>query len=41
MPRIEAGRIYPFEGPGLGLALSEAVLGDKTAVRRLTKLGDF
>jgi len=41
MPRIEAGRIYPFEGPGLGLELSEAVLGDKTAVRRLTKAGDF
>jgi L-alanine-DL-glutamate epimerase-like enolase superfamily enzyme len=40
MPRIEAGRIYPFEGPGLGLALSEAVLTDKEAVRRITKVGD-
>jgi L-alanine-DL-glutamate epimerase-like enolase superfamily enzyme len=40
MPRIEAGRIYPFEGPGLGLALSDAVLTDKEAVRRITKVGD-
>jgi L-alanine-DL-glutamate epimerase-like enolase superfamily enzyme len=41
MPRIEAGQIYPFEGPGLGLELSEAVLGDKQAIRRTTKAGDF
>ena len=41
MPRIENGRIYPFEGPGLGLELSEAVLHDPEAVRRKTTAGDL
>jgi L-alanine-DL-glutamate epimerase-like enolase superfamily enzyme len=41
MPRIEAGQIYPFEGPGLGLELSDAVLGNKDAVRRTTTTADL
>jgi galactonate dehydratase len=36
MPRIENGQIYPFAGPGLGLELSEFVLTNKDAVRRVS-----
>jgi galactonate dehydratase len=41
MPRIEDGQIYPFEGPGLGLELSDAVLGNKDAVKRTTTAADL
>jgi len=37
MPRIENGQIHPLEGPGLGLALSEAVLHHPGVVRRVTQ----
>ncbi len=36
MPRIENGLIYPFEGAGLGLALSEFVLEHPDVIRRKT-----
>ncbi len=36
MPRIEKGLIYPFEGAGLGLELSEFVLKHKDVIRRKT-----
>jgi len=36
MPRIENGLIYPFEGAGLGLELSEFVLKHKDVIRRKT-----
>ncbi len=36
MPRIENGLIYPFEGAGLGLELSEFVLKHKEVIRRKT-----
>ncbi len=36
MPKIEQGFIYPFEGPGLGLALSPFVLEHPDAVIRKT-----
>ncbi|MBA8820063.1 dehydratase [Ochrobactrum sp. P6BS-III] len=36
MPRIENGLIYPFEGAGLGLSLSEFVLGHPDVIRRKT-----
>ena len=32
MPRIENGFIYPLEGPGLGLELSEGLLADPDIV---------
>lgn len=37
MPRIEGGMIHPFEGPGLGLELSEAVLAHPDVIRRRTE----
>ncbi len=36
MPRIENGVIYPFEGPGLGLELSDFVLKHPDVIRRKT-----
>ncbi|MBK0019901.1 mandelate racemase/muconate lactonizing enzyme family protein [Brucella pseudogrignonensis] len=36
MPRIEKGVIYPFEGAGLGLKLSDFVLDNPDVVRRKT-----
>jgi L-alanine-DL-glutamate epimerase-like enolase superfamily enzyme len=36
MPRIEKGVIYPFEGAGLGLKLSDFVLENPDVVRRKT-----
>jgi len=36
MPRIENGLIHPFEGPGLGLELSDYVLGHPDVERRTT-----
>ncbi|MDE1991107.1 MAG: mandelate racemase/muconate lactonizing enzyme family protein [Rhizobiaceae bacterium] len=36
MPRIENGLIYPFQGAGLGLELSEFVLEHKDVIRRKT-----
>ncbi len=40
MPRIEKGVIYPFEGAGLGLKLSDFVLENPDVVRRKTGLCD-
>jgi len=37
MPRIENGVIYPFEGAGLGLELSDFVLDHPDVVRRKTE----
>ena len=37
MPRIVNGQIYPFEGSGLGLELSDGVLRHPDVVRRMTK----
>ena len=37
MPRIENGYIYPFEGPGLGLELSDYVLNHPGVERRTTE----
>ena len=37
MPRIENGQIYPFEGPGLGTALSDFVLHHPDLIRRVTR----
>lgn len=37
MPRIEKGVIYPFEGAGLGLELSDFVLDHPDVIRRSTK----
>ena len=36
MPRIENGMIYPFEGAGLGLELSDFVLEHPDVIRRKT-----
>lgn len=36
MPRIEQGMIYPFDGPGLGLELSDHVLRHPDVIRRST-----
>ncbi|MFT4151887.1 MAG: mandelate racemase/muconate lactonizing enzyme family protein [Paracoccaceae bacterium] len=36
MPRIENGVIHPFEGPGLGLELSDFVLNHPDVIRRTT-----
>lgn len=36
MPRIENGMIYPFEGAGLGLELSDFVLNHPEVIRRVT-----
>ena len=36
MARIENGQIYPFEGAGLGLELSDFVLDHPDVVRRTT-----
>ena len=36
MPRIENGMIYPFEGAGLGLELSDFVLNHPDVIRRKT-----
>lgn len=36
MPRIENGQIYPFEGAGLGLELSDFVLDHPEVIRRTT-----
>ncbi|SMF02370.1 L-alanine-DL-glutamate epimerase [Xaviernesmea oryzae] len=41
MPRIENGRIYPFEGAGLGLELSDYVLDNPDVIRRTTASGDL
>jgi galactonate dehydratase len=41
MPRIEAGHIYPFEGPGLGLELAPFVLEHPEAVIQRTSLADI
>ena len=41
MPRIENGQIYPFEGAGLGLELSDYVLDNPDVIRRTTKVGDL
>ena len=41
MPRIEAGHIHPFEGPGLGLELTPWVLDHPDAVIRRTGPGDL
>lgn len=37
MPRIENGVIHPFAGPGLGLELSDAVLGHPEVIRRISR----
>ncbi len=37
MPRIEKGVIYPFEGAGLGLELSDFVLDHPDVIRHSTK----
>lgn len=37
MPRIENGEIYPFEGAGLGLELSDFVLNHPEVIRRSTE----
>lgn len=41
MPRIENGQIYPFEGAGLGLELSDYVLGNSEVIRQATKGSDL
>ena len=41
MPRIEKGMIYPFEGAGLGLELSDYVLGNPDVQRRTTSVRDL
>ncbi|CDN54633.1 Mandelate racemase [Neorhizobium galegae bv. officinalis bv. officinalis str. HAMBI 1141] len=41
MPRIENGQIYPFEGAGLGLELSDYVLDNPDVIRRTTNVGDL
>jgi len=41
MPRIEAGHIYPLEGPGLGTDLNPDLFGRADATVRLTKLSDL
>jgi galactonate dehydratase len=41
MPRIEAGHIYPFEGPGLGLELTPFVLEHPEAVIQRTSMADL
>ncbi|GGA86145.1 dehydratase [Brucella endophytica] len=41
MPRIENGQIYPFEGVGLGLELSDYVLGNSDVIRRTTAMNDL
>ena len=37
MPRIEAGMVYPMQGPGLGLELSDFVLTHPEVIRRKTE----
>jgi hypothetical protein len=41
MPRIEKGMIYPFEGAGLGLELSDYVLHNPDVQRRTTSGRDL
>jgi hypothetical protein len=36
MPRIDKGQIYPFEGAGLGLELTDFVLDHPDVIRRVT-----